>query len=740
MDSSIVQRLLQASKPLQKIVPLLENIAPSGENLSARCPAHDDHQNSLVVGVGEGECGLVYCHAGCSPEEILDALGFTMRDLFPGPAERTRRSSRPPSPSSAAPPTSTNGTSDGMARPAAAPPTAPAAPSEPANTGLTLERYAQAKKLPVDYLQDQGVSTISYLGKPALRFEYRDPQGEVVSVRFRLALEGDAQFRYRKGDQPMPYGLEQLEEARRQGFIVLGEGESDAHTLWLFEIPALTIPGANTWKDTWADYLEGIARIYVVIEPDKGGATLLKHLAKSRLHDRVHLLDLAETVQAKDPSALSCRNPRRFRHRWRYALTHAIPWADYVRRERDAQQHQLWQQCQALAREPRILRRFGADVAHFVAGETRLPTLLYLALTTRFLHHPVSIVVKGQSSAGKSYVPGQVLRFFPTEAYHVLTSASERVLVYDDEPVAHRFIVLYEADGLKNEFFQYLLRSLLTEGHIRYATVEKTRDGLRTRWIEREGPTGLLTSTTAVSLEPQLETRVWSVTAPDTPAQTKTILAFLGAQAEAGLDDDAADGAVDLTVWRAFQQWLAGAEHRVVIPYATILAKDIPPLAVRLRRDFKRLLSLIRAHALLHQVNRRRDPQGRIIAMVRDYAVVRQLVLDWMAEGLEASGPKAIRDTVEAVKQHCETHPSASVTALAKRLDLDVSTVSRRVQVALQRGYLQNLETGPGRTYQLISGQPLPSERPILPKPRRVWLLSRAAERRRRAASRPSHA
>jgi hypothetical protein len=203
----------------------------------------------------------------------------------------------------------------------------------------------------------------------------------------------------------MPYGLDQLEEAHRQGFIVLGEGESDAHTFWLFEIPALTIPGANTWKDAWAEYLDGIDRIYVVIEPDKGGATLLKHLAKSRLRDRVHLLDLAKTVQAKDPSALYCRNPRRFRHQWRYAITQAIPWADYVSRELDAQQHQLWQQCRALARHPGILERLAQVLAPRVAGELDIAQLLYLILTTRFFPEPVSAVITGPSAAGKSHLP-----------------------------------------------------------------------------------------------------------------------------------------------------------------------------------------------------------------------------------------------------------------------------------------------------------------------------------------------
>jgi hypothetical protein len=738
MSDISVPYCMPANKRLQRILARLEHVGANGTGYSARCPAHDDHKNSLTIALGERENIVMHCHAGCLVEEIVEAIGLRMRHLFP--RTRSRRRKRPaahtatPAPVSQ-PPAKAADAADAQATTAT--PAEPPAASDATEMRLTVADYAANKRLPITLLEEVGLSDMYYEGRPAVSIPHYDEDGKLRSTLFRLAKTGRNILRWKRGDQQYLYGVWRLKAMRAKGYIVVVEGQSDCHTLWLFREPALGLPSASAWRGEWEDLLEGFATIYVVIEPDQGGETLLKHLTRSRLRDRIRLIVMDG---AKDPSALYLQDPERFPEAWQQARDGALPWTAWERRDKETQQDALWHQCEALAREPRILRRFGADVGHFVAGETRIPTLLYLALTTRFLRDPVSIVVKGPSGAGKSYVPVQVLRFFPTEAYHVLMSASERVLLYDDEPVAHRFIVLYEADGLKNEFFQYLLRSLLTEGHIRYATVEKTRDGLRTRWIEREGPTGLLTSTTAVSLEPQLETRVWSVTAPDTPAQTKTILAFLGAQAEAGLDDDAADDAVDLTVWRAFQQWLAGAEHRVVIPYATILAKDIPSLAVRLPRDFKRLLSLIRAHALLHQVNRRRDPQGRIIAMVHDYAVVRQLVRDWMAEGLEASVPKAIRDTVETVEQHCETHPSASVTALAKHLELDVSTVSRRVQVALQRGYLQNLETVPGRTYQLILGQPLPSERPILPKPKRVWLLSRAAERRQRAASCPSHA
>src|SRR5206468_1584097 len=99
---------------------------------------------------------------------------------------------------------------------------------------------------------------------------------------------------------------------------------------------------------------------------------------------------------------------------------------------------------------------------------------LYLAMTTRLLDRPVSLLVKAQSSAGKNYVIDRVRRFFPPSAYYELTSMSERALAYSEEPLAHRMMVLYEAAGLHGEFASYLIRSLLSEGRLRYETVEKT--------------------------------------------------------------------------------------------------------------------------------------------------------------------------------------------------------------------------------------------------------------------------
>ncbi len=52
---------------------------------------------------------------------------------------------------------------------------------------------------------------------------------------------------------------------------------------------------------------------------------------------------------------------------------------------------------------------------------------------------------------------------------------SEHALAYSKEPLAHRFLVLDEAAGLEGDFASYLLRSLLSEGCIRYETVEQIK-------------------------------------------------------------------------------------------------------------------------------------------------------------------------------------------------------------------------------------------------------------------------
>ncbi len=123
------------------------------------------------------------------------------------------------------------------------------------------------------------------------------------------------------------------------------------------------------------------------------------------------------------------------------------------------------------------------------------------------------------------------------------------------------------------------------------------------------------------------------------------------------------------------------------ISYARVLAELVPPLAVRLRRDFGAVLSLIKAHAILHQAGRERDAEGRIVATLEDYAVVRDLVAGLVSEGVEATVPATIRKTVEKLALlYAEDSEPVTIVKLAGELRLDKSSTWHRVKAAMDRG------------------------------------------------------
>nr|MBA2598669.1 hypothetical protein [Chloroflexia bacterium] len=410
----------------------------------------------------------------------------------------------------------------------------------------------------------------------------------------------------------------------------------------------------------------------------------------------------------KDPSELHCDDPAQFSDRWRSALAAAVPLSEWLAAEAQEEADAAWAACQDLAREPDILTRAAETVAALgVAGERPAVMLVFLAMVSRLLERPVNVAVKGPSSSGKSYLVEQSLRLFPDAAYYALTAMSERALAYSEEPISHRMLVLYEAAGQSGDMGSYLMRSLLSEGRIRYEFVEKTKDGMRARTIEREGPAGLIVTTTKASLHPENETRMVSITVSDAKEQTRDIFHALA-------NGRPADP--DLAPWHALQTWLALGERRVAVPFAGALAQLVPPMAVRLRRDFGLLLTLIRTHALLHRASRECDPTGAILATLDDYETVRVLLEPLIAAGVEATVSTTIRETVAAVANLCLTkEDTASRAAIARELRLDKSAASRRAIVAKDRGYLVNREDKRGQPAKYALGEPLPEDAPILP-------------------------
>ncbi len=524
----------------------------------ACCPAHEDRHASLSVGVGDDDRVLVKCMAGCRVEDVVAALGLELSDLFAG---RGGGAGIPPQPVQRC-----------NTLPAAAAPSPTTRPRK-GSTSRSSSRSASARS----------VSRVHR--RSGSRTSTREASSCASGSASRL--DGDLRVRTKAGMKHVLYGLNRLRQAREAGYVLLVEGESDTQTLWQAGYPALGLPGANGWnEDRDAGALDGLAAVYVLVEPDRGGEAVLRWIAASSIRERVRLVALEN---AKDVSELYLADRAVFRERIEAALQAAAPWAEHERiANRDPVPHQLERVRASSRASTDLLDKFARDVARDgLAGEERAAKLLYLIFVSRFLPRPVSAAVKGPSSGGKSLRRADGRRLLPwLRLLRADRDERARARLRDGAALASVPDPVRGRRRSTTSSSNYLVRSLLSEGRLRYETVEKTANGLEPKLIEREGPTGLITTTTKVALHPENETRLLSIPITDTPEQTQRRPVRARRRDRPGrrrpLDVDRSAGV---------------ARHRRApgtVPYAKDLAELVPPVAVRLRRDFGALLALIR--------------------------------------------------------------------------------------------------------------------------------------------------
>ncbi|MCL6474427.1 MAG: AAA family ATPase [Firmicutes bacterium] len=182
----------------------------------------------------------------------------------------------------------------------------PASHQHPEGEGLTLQAFAKAKHLEAELLRQAQVTQGMYQGKPAVLLKYRDAEGDLQAIRYRVTLAGD-RFRWQKGAEPrqLAYGEWWLPQWREKGRreIVLVEGESDALTLWQMGVPALGIAGANSLSEYHAELLAGF-KVVVWQEPDSGGATFAQKA--SQLFQNVRLIEPPQGVKDANELWLKC--------------------------------------------------------------------------------------------------------------------------------------------------------------------------------------------------------------------------------------------------------------------------------------------------------------------------------------------------------------------------------------------------------------------------------------------------
>lgn len=304
----------------------------------------------------------------------------------------------------------------------------------------------------------------------------------------------------------------------------------------------------------------------------------------------------------------------------------------------------------SLLENPELLRRISKDIeSQGIVGEARLALTIYLVGVSAQLARPISAIVRGSSSSGKSYVTARVAGLFPPEVVLYATSLTTNSLYYAPPGILrHRWIVAGERSRMEDDDTAEAtraLREMIESGRLSKLATVKQPDGTnKAELIEQEGPIAFTESTTLGRIFEEDANRCLLLASDETEEQTRRIL-----RATARAASGAVQGETDRTraVHHAIQRMIPRVG--VTVPFAEGIAESFPSDRLDGRRSFRHLIQLVRAVALLHFRQRQRDADGNVVAEPADYQVAAVLASDPLAASRGDLGDST-RRFFEAIK------------------------------------------------------------------------------------------
>lgn len=298
-------------------------------------------------------------------------------------------------------------------------------------------------------------------------------------------------------------------------------------------------------------------------------------------------------------------------------------------------------------------------------GEEKNKLLCYLAMTSRKMYDPISVMILSASSAGKSALQDTVLSLCPEEDLMKFTSITERALFYkESKSLQHKVMALAEEAG--GEDAGYAIRNLISSKELTIeATVKDPMTGKMTTMSNTvKGPTSVFKTTTNVRTDAETRSRFMLLTVDESREQTQRILSYQREmQTWEGFIQSQKRKAIKKK-HRNFQRLLRPVT--VFNPFARLLTYQDKKL--RVRRDHPKYLQIISTIAFLHQLQRplmRKQSLEYIEVTLEDIALANELAGDILSKSLDelsSSGRRLLQVIEEIVDEKKKSNMEAHLT------------------------------------------------------------------------------
>ncbi len=373
--------------------------------------------------------------------------------------------------------------------------------------------------------------------------------------------------------------------------------------------------------------------------------------------------------------------------------------------------------------DPRLVDRIIEDIrAIGIVGEQEVALTLYVLGVSRLLDRPLAAIVQGITASGKSFTIEKVMKFFPDESRLIATDITPNALYYlPSGSLMHKCVVAGERSRLPNDEraeASRALREMIASGELRKAVPENINGVLTTVVKHQHGPIAFVESTTVTSIFDEDANRCLLLGTDESSLQTRAVIQAISE----GAMRPRSDPSQMIEKHHAAQRMLRRVN--VVIPYADLLAEQMPDDKPEARRAISHAVTMIGAIALLHQ-RQRADSHALehgddISASLTDYAIARRLLIGPLGRSLGGDLPQAVINFGHRLCERWRSNEFTSTQALKGDPILgSKSKVNEHLHSLEEAGCAEIVEPHKGSqpaTWQMLSEPPEPGAR-WLPEP-----------------------
>lgn len=284
-----------------------------------------------------------------------------------------------------------------------------------------------------------------------------------------------------------------------------------------------------------------------------------------------------------------------------------------------------------------------------IVGEQNNRLLLFIVASAYKMRHTLHALIQGASGSGKTQLLRTISACMPWEDVKKYTRVTDGSFYNQPEYFFKNKLLCFEdIDGLKEDALLAVRELQSNEILITSTSIKDPNGSIRGGELIVRGPIGSISCTTKATLYEDNISRCFVLAVDESPEQDLRVIRYQNNKA-AGLKSRQKEEDIQAFLQNCIRLI---QPYEVVNPYANKI--QLPPSAHKIRRLNELYQSFVRQLTLLHQYQRKKDTQGRLISEKQDL----QLACDILFEAIvlkvdELDG--SLRQFFEKLKKYVQS-------------------------------------------------------------------------------------